>query len=133
MKFRNTILVVEKKNIRTTRLEKSLRDKGIFSIRIEKPDCFVPLLDSRDRVRALVFLDDTHAIFEECYINLKILKAMSRDMPLIFSTGANTPQKENRMRDMGLFYYHTEDMGLPPLVTAIDRAVNKSVNEDKFL
>ena len=133
MKFRNTVLVVEKKNIRTTKLEKSLRDKGYFSIRIEKPDSFVPLLDSRDRVRALVFLDDTHAIFEECYINLKILKAMSRDIPLLFSTGANNPQKENRVRALSLFYYHTEDMGLLPLMTAIDSAVKKSIIEDRFL
>ncbi|MBT3259313.1 MAG: hypothetical protein HN366_23080 [Deltaproteobacteria bacterium] len=133
MKFRDTILVVVKVDIHTTELEQNLRDEGYFSIRIEKPDSFVPLIDSRDRVRALVFVDGAQATFEECYTELKILKAMSRDMPLIFSTGANTPQKENRMRDMGLFYYHTEDMGLPPLVTAIDRAVNKSVNEDKFL
>lgn len=133
MKFRNTVLVVEKGNIRTTKLEKSLRDKGYFSIRIEKPDSFVPLLDSRDRVRALVFLDDAHAIFEECYTNLKILKAMSRDMPLLFSTGANNTQKEKRVRDLSLFYYHTEDMGLLTLVTAIDSAVKKSVIEDRFL
>ena len=133
MKFRNTVLVVEKKNIYATRLEGSLRDKGYFSIRVEEPDGFVPLLDSRDRIRALVFLDAAHAKFEECYTNLKILKAMSRDMPVLFSTSANSLQKEKRVRDLGLFYYHTGEMGLLPLVTAIDSAVKKSVIEDRFL
>ncbi len=133
MKLRNTILVVEKGNVLTARLEQSLRDKGYFSIRIEKPDSFVPLLDSGDLIRALLFRDGDYGTSEENYTKLKILKSMSRDMPLLFCTANNSPQKEDRVRDLGLFYYHTEDMGLDPLVAAIDCAVKKSVIEDRFL
>jgi len=131
--LRNSILVIEIGKAFSSKLGQGLREKGLSSIRIEKSDGFVPLLDSRDLIRALVFIDDTRGIFEECYMNLKILKAMSRDMPLIFCTAANSPLKEIRVRALGLFYYHTEDMGLDLLLAAIDCAVRKSVVDNIFL
>jgi hypothetical protein len=133
VEFRNTILIFEKGNIQTTKIERYLRDKKYFFLRIESPDGFIPLLDSRDRIRAVVFVDDAHGIFEESYLNLKLLKAISQDMPLLFSTGMNTPQKEERVRDLGLFYYHTNETGLVPLAMAIEMAVKKSIIINRFL
>ena len=133
MNFRNTVLIADNGSIQSTRVERNLREKGVFSIKIEALDSFVPLRDSLDRIRAVVVMDGINDILEKSYMKLKILKAMAGSMPLLFSTAMNTPQKETRMRDFGLFYYHTEDMGQAPLMEAIDRAVKKSVESNRFL
>ena len=133
MTLRDSILIVEEGNILALSLEHRLRERGYFSIRIDKPDSFIPLLDSEDLIRALVFRDGTNGDFEVCYTKLKILKTMARNIPLLFCTTINSAQKEERVRTLGLYYYHTEDMGLVPLLAAIDGAVRKSVLEDMFL
>ena len=133
MKFRNTVLIADNGSILSTRVERNLREKGVFSIKIEALDSFVPLRDSVDRIRAVVVMDDIDDILVASYMKLKILKAMAGNLPLLFSTEVNTPKKETRMRDFGLFFYHTGDMGQASLMEAIERAVKKSVGLNRFL
>ena len=130
--FRDTILIVEKGKAITTSIEDSMREKGYFTIRIEKPDTLLPLLDSLDRIRAILFVDNDKW-GTEGYSTLRLLKGISHDLPLVFSTAENSPEKEQKTRDLGIFYYHTEDMGLENLLTTLVCAVEKSIQEDIFL
>lgn len=133
MTFRDTILIVEKGKTFTNSIESAIRKKEYFLIRVEKPDSFVPLLDSLDRIRALLFVDNDMWAAESYYANLRLLKVISRDLPLIFTTAKNSAEKEKLVRDLGVFYYHTTDEALNDLLTALECAVEKSVGDNLFL
>ena len=133
MILRDTILIVEKGNTLTNGLQGRIRELGYFSIRVEKSDGLVPLLNCRERVGAFLFVDEAHKVFGNSYMELKILKAISYGTPVLFSTAENNPKKEKQVRHLGLFYYHTADTGLDELAMALGCAVRKSVMQSMFL
>ena len=132
MKPRRTVLIIEPKATLTEKIEPWIRKKGYYAFCIDKADSVVPLLDSRDRNYAIVLVDDL-ASEDSLGENLKILKQLAPEVPVIITTPFNHAEKERKAREAGIFYYHCESAGMDELKTAVLCAVESSVEKGLFM
>jgi len=129
---RRTVLIIETEATLTEKIEPWLRKKGYYAFGIDKADSVVPLLDSRDRIYAIVLVDDL-ASEDSLSENLKILKQLGPEVPVIIATALNDAEKERKAREAGIFYYHCESAGMDELKTAVSCAVEYAVEKGLFM
>ncbi len=135
MASRDTLLIYENENTVTNSVERVLGGKGYGFIRVDAPDTVLPLLESKDRIRAVLFVNDK-SNRAESLVALKLLKQIARDIPLIYAADENDSDSETEVRHIGLFYYHAFNAArgnLNELVEVIEHAIKKSVLNDRFL
>ena len=132
MEPRRTVLIIETEATLTEKIEPWLRKEGYYAFGIDKADSVVPLLDSRDRIYAIVLVDDL-ASEDSLSENLKILKQLGPEVPVIITTALNDAEKERKAREAGIFYYHCESAGMDELKTAVSCAVEYAVEKELFM
>ncbi len=132
MKPRRTVLIIETEATLTEKIEPWIRKEGYYAFGIDKADSVVPLLDSRDRIYAIVLVDDL-ASEDSLGENLKILKQLAPEVPVIITTPLNDPEKEREAREAGIFYYHCESAGMDELKTAVLCAVESALEKGLFM
>ena len=132
MEPRRTVLIIETEATLTEKMEPWLRKEGYYAFGIDKADSVVPLLDSRDRIYAIVLVDDL-ASEDSLSENLKILKQLGPEVPVIIATPLNDAEKERKAREAGIFYYHCESAGMDELKTAVSCAVEYAVEKGLFM
>ena len=132
MTIRKTLLVIETTGRTASALDKWLRENGRHCLWVEKPDVAIPLLDSNDRICAVLLVDDDPV--EDSFINnLNMMRQIFQKAPIITSTGKNSAALEKTIRKIGVFFYHTENEEFDELKTAVDCAFNKALTENLFL
>ena len=132
LKTRKTVLIIEKENLIGKKIEPWLKKQGFYTFKIERADVIVPLIDSKDRIYTIVLVDDNpDAGFLDA--NLKILKRLGRNVPIIVSTDNNEAAKEKTIRESSVFYYHMESAGEDELIDAIKCALNAALEQDHFM
>ena len=99
---------------------------------VNKPDIAIPLLDSKDRICAVLLIDDD-PVEDSIVNNLKILKQISQKVPIITSTHNNSVELEKKIRKLGVFFYHTGNDGNDELKTAIECAFEKALKNNLFM
>lgn len=92
----------------------------------------IPLLDSNDRIYATIVVDNGEDIDGFVIPNLRILRQLGPDVPILITTGSNSPEKEKLLRKYGIFYYHVKCVGMDDLRDAVLTAVEKAIECDKF-
>ena len=132
MTIRKTLLVIETIGRTASALDKWLRENGRHGLWVKQPDVAIPLIDSKDRICAVLLVDDDPA--EDSLINnLKILKQWSQEVPVVVATDETNGVLEKTVRKLGVFYYHTVDNGIDELKTAVECAFEKALKDNLFM
>jgi len=132
LKTRKTVLIIEKENSIEKKIKPWLTKQNYYVFKLERADVVVPLIDSKDRIYTIVIVDDNpDAGFLDA--NLKILKQLGPDVPIIVTTSNNEPAKEKKIRESSVFYYHMESAGEDELIDAIKCALNAALEQDHFM
>lgn len=132
MEPRKTVIIIETEETLTEKIEPWLRKERYYAFGIDKADSVVPLLDSKDRIYAVILVDDL-ASEDSLDENLKILKQLAPEVPIIIVTPLNDAEKERKTREAGIFYYHCESAGMDELKTAVSCAVEYAVEKELFM
>ena len=132
MKPRKTSLIIERERSIEKQIEPWLRKQGYHMCKIEKADVVVPLLDSKDRIYTIILVDD-NPVEGFLSANLKIMRQLGPDVPIVVTTNSNDPAKEKAIRESGAFYYHMKSAGLDELKTAIKCGLDAAVKADHFM
>jgi DNA-binding NtrC family response regulator len=129
---RKTVLIVETEATLTDKIEPWLRKQGYYAFSVDQVETIIPLLDSKDRIYAIVLVDDPPSK-DSLSENLKILKQLAPEVPIIIVTPLNDAEKERKTREAGIFYYHCESAGMDELKTAVSCAVEYAVEKELFM
>jgi DNA-binding NtrC family response regulator len=113
-------------------MEPWLRKQGYYAFSVDQVETIIPLLDSKDRIYAIVLVDDPPSK-DSLSENLKILKRLGPEVPVIVTTTLNDAEKERKTREAGIFYYHCESAGMDELKTAVSCAVEYAVEKELFM
>ncbi len=132
MEPRKTVLIIETEATLTEKIEPWLRKEGYYAFSIDKADSVVPLLDSKDRIYAIVLADDLESE-DSLGENLRILKQLASEVPIIVTTPLNDAEKERNAREAGIFYYHCESAGMDELKTAVSCAIEYAIDKGIFM
>ena len=132
MAIRDALLIIEKKGQLATDLSKWLRFRGRHSISVETVEVISSLLESNDRISAILLIDDD-PVEDSLANNLKMLRQWSQRVPIIVSTQKIDVTLEKKIRQLGVFYFHTEFGGMDNLKTAVECALDRAKREDLFL
>ncbi len=132
MKPRKTVLIVETEEALPEEIEPWLRKQGYYAFSVDKADSVVPLLDSKDRIYAIVLVDDPPSK-DSLSENLKILKQLGPEVPIVVTTTLNDAEKEKEAREAGIFYYHCKSAGVDELKTAVSCAVQYAIGKEIFV
>ena len=132
MEPRKTVLIIETEATLTEKIAPWLRKEGYYAFSIDKADAIVPLLDSKDRIYAIVLADDRPSE-ESLSENLKILKQLGPEVPIIVTTPLNDAEKEKITREAGIFYYHVKSAGMDELKTALSCALECAIDRGLFM
>ena len=132
MTIRKTLLVIETTGRTASALDKWLRENGRHCLWVKRLDVAIPLMDSKDRICAVLLVDDDPV--EDSFVNnLKILKQWSRKVPVVVATAETNGALEKNIRELGVFYYHTADSGIDELKTAVECAFEKALKDNLFM
>jgi len=129
---RKTVLIIETEATLTEKIEPWLRKEGYYAFGIDKADSVVPLLDSKDRIYAIVLVDDPPSR-DSLSENLKTLKQLDPEVPIVVTTALNDSEKEKKAREAGIFYYHVKSAGMDELKTAVSCAVEYAIDKGLFM
>lgn len=132
MEARKTVLIIETEATLTEKIEAWLRKEGYYAFSIDKADSVVPLLDSKDRIYAIVLVDDRPSE-DSLSENLKTLKQLGPDVPIIVTTPLNDPEKERKAREARIFFYHVGSAGMDELKTAVSCAMEYAIDKGIFM
>jgi DNA-binding NtrC family response regulator len=132
VKPRKTVLIVETEATLTEKIEPWLRKQGYYAFSVDQVETIIPLLDSKDRIYAIVLVDDPPSK-DSLMENLKILKRLGPEVPVIVTTTLNDAEKEKEAREAGIFYYHCESAGMDELKTAVSCAVEYAIEKVLFM
>ncbi len=132
MKTRKTVLIIEKENSIEEKIKPWLTKQNYYVFKLERADVVVPLIDSKDRIYTIIIVDDNP---EAGFLgaNLKILKRLGPDVPIIVTTSNNEPAKEKTIRESGAFFYHMESAGDDELIDAVKCALDAALEQDHFM
>ena len=132
MNARIAVLILEQNNEIADSLQPWLRKKGYYLVKINRAETIVPLIDSRDKIYTIVLVDDfpVEGSFVE---NLKILKQLGPNVPVVTTTQFNNAEKEKEMRKHHIFYYHIKNEGMGELKTSISCALEEAVDDGTFI
>lgn len=132
MAIRDALLIIENKGQLAAIISKWLRFRGRHSLWVKTVDVINSLLESNDRISAILLVDDDPLEYS-LINNLKMLRQWSRKVPIIVSTWQNDVVLEKKIRRLGVFYFHTEIGGTEDLKTAVDCALESALRENLFL
>ena len=132
MAIRDALLIIEKNGQLATDLSKWLRFRGKHSVSVETVDVIRSLLESNDRISAILLIDDD-PVEDSLVNNLKMLRQWSQSVPIIVFTQKFDVTLEKKIRQLGVFYFHTESGGMANLKTAVECALDRAKREDLFL
>ncbi|MFH1491356.1 MAG: hypothetical protein ABII06_20810 [Pseudomonadota bacterium] len=126
------MLVVDKgKNI-SAQITAQLRPHAIFALCVEEFEDFYPLLDSRDRVYTVVYVDQNHSpeVLKE---HIRCINTLEPGIPVVFTTMNSDASKERAVRKAGVFFYHVRGDGMKMLGEAVLRGMEYAVRKEIFI
>jgi len=129
---RKTVLIVETEATITEKIEPWLRKQGYYAFSVDQVETIMPLLDSKDRIYAIVLVDDPPSK-DSLSENLKILKQLGPEVPIVVTTTLNDAEKEKEAREAGIFYYHVKSAGMDELKTALSCAMEYAMDKGLFV
>lgn len=132
MAIREALLVIENKGQLAAIISKWLRFRGRHALWIKTVDIISSLLESNDRISAILLVDDDPVEYS-LINNLKMLRQWSQKVPIVVSTRQNDVALEKKIRRLGVFYFHTDIGGTEDLKTAVECALDLALRENLFL
>lgn len=132
MTVRNAVLIVDKKGDTSGQLSEELRKQACHSISVEHPATLFPLIESKDRIYTIVLVDQGRSLVD-LIEDIRILKQLGPEVPIIVSTAENSPQKEKEVRKAGISFYHLKADGMEELIKAVLSAVEHAVRKGNFI
>ena len=132
MSIRNAVLVVDEKGDASNQISEELRKQGYHTVCVGQAETFLPLIESRDRIYTMVFVDKDFSP-EAAGESIKRLKQLGPGVPIVFTTAENVLQKEKEVRKSGVFFYHVKGDGMEELIKAVVSAMEDAIMKDNFI
>lgn len=132
MPNRKTILIFDPKRAVITKIGPLLRKSGFYTLGIENIREIPFLIESNDRIYAILLVEGADSP-EAALEMLKALKLNGGGTPIVFASETNEPRKEQNVRKIGIFYYHTAAEGMEVLYQAVISAMDYAYARDIFL
>jgi DNA-binding NtrC family response regulator len=104
-------------------LDPWLSRKGHQMIRV---DNIKDVLMTLQNEKISVLLMDVRLPEAMGYEAISIIKGLYRKLPIIVTADENNPERESRVRQKGIFYYHVKSFGMDELMLAISNAMERS-------
>ena len=100
MAIRDALLIIENKGQLATIISKWLRFRGRHSLWVKTIDVISSLLESNDRISAILLVDDD-PLENSLVNNLKMLRQWSQKVPIIISTRHSDAELEKKNQAAG--------------------------------
>ena len=120
---KKAVIIAEPKLELAAKLHPWLTEKGYQVQVVNDTEVIISALNLKNTISVLL-VDDRITDRFACE-DIATIKKKFGDVPIIVCTNTNDPEKEKRIRKVGVFYYHIKGAGMNELTTAISCAVKR--------